>query len=340
MRRLLAPSSSRAGQRRVKATQSKGAKKPKSATAQRRSGLSKPEPSLILPSSRQISASQRQAQNQARRRRRTARQVRRFESLVARVPATALKGVDIRHQLRKIQPTGLHWRPSHLLSLCLFILAFGGIGWVHYDDEWYVYREYVTFSSLTYHTNDELYKLIDVDGWNIFWLSTSTIQNRLVALPTINDAQVTITPPHWVTIDIEETKPVALWVTQEGDFWLLPDGTALTKIDERYDPLPQIVDHLREASSWGDVEHRHMDPQILASALALLERVPAIENLYFNSGYGLNFHMPGSQTWVYWGDGNNAEQKYDNLLAIAQDLRAQQQTVSIVDVRFDKPVIK
>lgn len=350
MRRMTAPGSSKTGQSKAKSSRQRGGHEPKATkrTQQRNAGQrntdqrniqGKHTPSLILPTAKRVNAGQRQSQQQARRRRRTARQMRRFESLVERVPRVSagksLVGYGVSQWLEST-----HWRSSHLISFCLLILAIGGVGWLHYDEQWYVYREHVTFTNSTHQSEDELYELIDVDGWNVFWLSASSIHNRLVALPTINDAQVKITPPHWITIDIEESEPVALWVTQDGDYWLLPDGTALDKTDERFDQLPRIIDHLREASTWGDLQRQQIDPAVLASALALLQRVPAIDNLYFNAGYGLNFHMPESDTWVYWGDGSNAEQKYQNLLTIARDLRAQQEVANIVDIRFEKPVIK
>lgn len=335
-----APGSPKSGSTKARSARSGGVKNRTTTTAARKSGVrkpatGKPTSSLVLPPERRPSLAQRRAQLQARRRRQSARRVRRFESLASYLPQLSFSGNGLSTWLET-----LRWQPSHLLSLALVLVAFGGIGWVHYDEDWYVYREYVTFHGLTYQEAEELYPLIDVDGWNVFWLSASQIRKRLVALPTVADAEVRITPPHWVTIEIEEAEPIALWVTQDGDFWLLPDGTALSKTDDRYDPLPRIIDHLREASAWDDPARQRIDPAVLRSALALLEQVPTIDNLYFNSGYGLNFHMPGSDTWVYWGDGNNADQKYRNLLAIQQDLRAQQEVATVVDIRFDKPVIR
>ncbi len=335
-----APGSPKSGSTRAKSARSGGVKNRSTATAARKpsarkSANSKPAASLVLPPERRLSLAQRRAQVQARRRRQSARRVRRFESLASYIPQLSFQGNGISSWLET-----LRWQPSHLLSLALILGAVGGIGWVHYDEDWYVYREYVTFSGLTYQKAEALYPLTDVDGWNVFWLSASQIRKRLVALPTIDDAQVRITPPHWVSIEIKEAEPIALWITQDGDFWLLPDGTALPKVDERYAQLPKIIDHLREAASWDDPQRQQMDPAVLQSALALLKQVSTIDNLYFNRGYGLNFHMPGSDTWVYWGDGNNADQKYSNLLAIQQDLRAQQEVATVVDIRFDKPVIR
>ncbi|MEZ4676494.1 MAG: hypothetical protein R2932_19900 [Caldilineaceae bacterium] len=229
-RRTVSPGVSKTGPTKTK----KSKEKPTTA----RTTAGKPAPSLVLPPAHALSAAQRRSQQQARRRRQTARRVRNFESMVSRVqvPHGALPGGDFRALWR---PT--KWHPSRLLSLLLLLLAVGTIGWVHYDLEWYVYQ-HVTFNNLTYHDADVLYAVIDVEGWNIFWLTAPSIRNKLIALPTITDADVQIRPPHWIAIDVVETEPVALWVAEAEDYWLLPDGTALPKLDERYDNLPRIID--------------------------------------------------------------------------------------------------
>ena len=328
-RRQTSPGSSKTGRKRSKTT--------RNSATQTQTPPRRPPPSLVLPTARAISSSQRRSQQQARRRRQTARRVRNFESMVSRVQGTSAVIPDI--GLSSLWRS-TNWHPSRFLSLFLLLAAIGTIGWVHYDLQWYVYREHVTFHNLTYHDEDALYSIIDVDGWNIFWLTAGGIRKQLVALPTITDARVQISPPHSVIIVVEETEPIALWATREGDFWLLPDGTALPRIDERYDALPKIIDHLREASARSDPQRQRMEQDILTSALALLAQVPMIDNLYFNAGYGLNFHLPGSNTWVYWGDGKNATRKYENLVAIQQALRTEQRSVDVVDIRFGNPVIR
>lgn len=293
-------------------------------------------PSLVLPATKRPSSRENRAQEQARRRRRTARQMRRVESLVSRVQMP--KMTTMRPALPPLQITRLH--PSRIVSFLLVLFTIGAIAWVHYDLNWYVYREYVTFNELTYHDPDALYPLIDVEGWNVFWVSPRRVREQLVALPTIADAEVHISPPHSVAIDIQEAEPVALWATQEGIYWLLPDGTALDRLDERYDTLPQLIDNERDAAIWGDRTQQQVDPDVLHSGLALLQLVPGIENLYFHNEIGLNFLMPGNSTWIYWGDGSNMEQKYGNLEAVRKMLRAESQPVSVVDLRSARPVLR
>ncbi|MCB0065192.1 MAG: FtsQ-type POTRA domain-containing protein, partial [Caldilineaceae bacterium] len=265
-----------------------------------------------------------------------ARHVRRFESLVSRVQDA---NAAMPHMTLPALQIGRR-HPSRIVSLLLVLMAMSTIAWVHYDPDWYVYREYVTFTNLTYHEADALYSQIEIDGWSVFWISPSRIREQLVALPTITDAQVYVRPPHWVTIDVQETTPIARWVTQEGDFWLLPDGTALPQTDDRYNTLPQIVDNTREASLWGDTAQGRIDPDILQSALALTQLLPEIGSLYYHADVGLNFHMADEDAWVYWGDGTAMEQKYGNLVAVRQLLRDEPQRVRVVDVRSERPVLR
>lgn len=91
----------------------------------------------------------------------------------------------------------------------------------------------------------------------------------------------------------------------------------------------------REA--WGDLTAAHIDTDILQSALALTTYLPAVNQIYFNQGYGLNFHLPDSSTWVYWGDGLNMERKYTNIAAIQRHLRTEGTQPNIT---FDVHVLK
>jgi len=303
----------------------------KASAAKRRS----PATAYVLPKAPTVGAAQRRAQQQARRRRQTARQVRRFESLLSNVQLPKV-------QLDKLTlPTVMgHWHPSKVLSLFLVTCVAMTILWVHTDARWFVYRETVSFENLTYLDADQLYDAVGIDGWNIFWLSPRAIRDQLLALPTVAEAEVSLRLPHHITIAVTEAAPIAQWITQQGNFWLLADGTALPALDERYASLPRIIDPQRDAHSFTSDGALRMDSEVLRSALSLLELMPDVGNLTYNAGYGLNFHMPGSSTWVYWGDGQRMEEKYTNLQAIQTMLRQEARAANIIDVRFDKTLVK
>jgi hypothetical protein len=315
----------------------KAANKVATKTANSRSRQS----SLLLATTAQLRVdeqnTQRDAQRRARRRRQAVRHFRQVEATLARVRLPKFEGAYFQWP----ETLGMsHWQPSKLISLLLLAGVIALLVWVHSDERWFVYSENVTFNQLTYLKADELYQQSAVDSWNIFWLSPNAIRERLLALPTVADAQVRLQLPNQVVVDITEEQPVAMWVTQDGNFWLLPDGTALPEGAQTQPDLLQIIDPLREAKAWGDPAATRIDSAVLQSALALTTYLPAVNQIYFNQGYGLNFHLPDSDVWVYWGDGLNMQRKYTNIAAIQRHLRTAGTHPNIVDVRFEKPVLK
>ena len=297
--------------------------------------------SLLLASTAQLRGGERvadqDAQRRARRRRQAARHMRQVEAVIERVRLPAMSNL----QLRRPTLAGFKsWPASRIASAAILLVVIALITWVQSDLRWFVYRENVAINGLTYANAEQIYAASAIDSWNLFWLSPSAIRERLVDLPTIADAQVTMRLPNQVVIDVQEEQPVARWVTQAGNFWLLPDGTALPEPTQPKAGLLQIIDHQSDAKAWDDPSSAKIDPGVLQSALALITYLPEVEQIYFNAGYGLNFHLPDTGTWVYWGDGLDMAKKYTNLIGIERHLRTEGTHPKIIDVRFDKPVLK
>ena len=82
-----------------------------------------------------------------------------------------------------------------------------------------------------------------------------------------------------------------------------------------------------------------IEPNILQSAVAIKQQLTEIDQLHFNKDYGLNFHLPSSSAWVYWGDGYNMETKFANLTAIQALIQAGKEKPAIIDVRYERPYI-
>ena len=303
----------------------------------RRSGKA----SLLMASTAQLQGSEQlvkqDAQRRARRRRQAVRQLRQVEAVIGRVRLPETAGL----RLRWPTAVGLtHWSPSRIASALLLVAVIGAISWLHTDSLWFVYRENVTFSGITYVNADDLYAQSGIDSWNIFWLSPRALRERLIALPTVADAQVHIQLPNQVVVEVQEEQPVALWVTQAGNFWVLPDGTALPEPAPGQEGLLQIIDPQRDAQAWGDITGPALDVGVLQSAQTLLGYMPGVDQIYFNKGVGLNFHLPDSSSWVYWGDGLNMDKKYVNIVGIQHQLRSASSQPKIIDVRFEKPILK
>jgi cell division septal protein FtsQ len=270
----------------------------------------------------------------ANRRRSVQRHMRRFETALAGVNFTARLAVP-RRALAWLTGTG--WHPSKLLSGLLCMLAITFMSLIHVEDEWYVYAEDMHFENLTYLQPAELYELSDVDGWNIFWLEPKLIRQRLLEHTYVTDAQVRVGLPTQIQVTVQEIQPVALWVTNQGTFWLAADGSALAAQGELDPTLPQIIDSLLEAHALSSNNRMAVDPQILNSALELLAKLPELNNsVRFNRGIGLNFPLPEHSVWVYWGDGFHLQAKLNNLTAARQMLRQDPDAGTIVDVRYER----
>ena len=283
---------------------------------------------------------------QARRKRVASRQKRRFEAVFSRIPiptnfAIRLHGVEVPAVLL---PTPWHF--SKVASILLLLGALASVYLLHSQEDWFVYREDVRFHNLIRMRGDELYQGLNLDGLNVFWVEPESIRSALLALPWVEDAQVTVGLPAAISVNVTEMTPAAVWVTNNGNYWLSMNGAALpiATLDESALPelaLPQIVDTLQEARVIGDGPLA-MNPQVLNSALTLMAAMPELgDTVRYNRSVGLNFPLPDPNLWVYWGDGFDIEAKMENL-AVARDLvRHAEKPAQIVDVRLlDRPYVR
>jgi hypothetical protein len=276
------------------------------------------------------------ATHQGRRKRQRARIVRRFGFVLGRLPRLLVR----RSFGRALRSVGaLSGRTSLVIVLLLVAVVGGTVAYVHTAPQWFVYRETVQINGVTYLNPDELYAASGVDSWNIFWLRPADIRQRLLEVPFVKEATVTVTLPNQVAIRVVEEEPVALWVTNDGILWLMADGAALPMHDDRFSTLPQLIDPNREAQDVTRPGQLAIDPSVLAGAQALWQGGKEIPQLRFNRDYGLNFNLAGSSTWVYWGDGRNLAAKFNHLAAVEQLIDQGKATPQIVDVRFERPYI-
>jgi cell division septal protein FtsQ len=228
-----------------------------------------------------------------------------------------------------------------LFAGILLAVTVGLATWVHSDERWFLYREDARFSGLTYLREDELWSSSEIDGWNMFWLDTGEVRRRLLANPYVADADVYISPIQGtVHVDVTEAQPNALWVTDDGTRWLLPNGTAVEPRGSTPPGLMQIIDGGAMATAPGVALGSAIDSDVLASAASLLKVLPGVAPLRYNRQIGLNFQLQDKPYWVYWGDGANVERKLDNLAAAVQLLEDGTLDGTVIDVRFERPYVK
>jgi cell division septal protein FtsQ len=273
-------------------------------------------------------------------------EAKRFESALPRftlVPKLESAGKQSRRWwrwLRALPRPSLHW--GWLLSLLLVALLAYGVYWTHSDERWFVYRERVEFENVGYLNADELYQLSEADSWNVLWLRSETIRQRLLKHPFVADAQVGIAYlPTRVTIRVLPAQPVALWVTGKGSFWLMANGYARSLEGEATPMLIQIIDPAQAARDAVTAGPLHIRPGVLTTALALAQRFPQVNAVRYNTEIGLNFALPGSSYYVYWGNERDFDAKIKNLDA-GRILIANGNAIgTIIDVRrIERPFIR
>lgn len=235
------------------------------------------------------------------------------------------------------------WHESKVVSLLLLFFVNYSCYWIFTADEFFVYREDVDFINASYLTQEELYDAAQVHGWSAFWLQPDDIGERLRNHPYVAGAQVTVLLPGRVEARIVEEQPQALWVTDQGPFWLLTDGTALPIRHENIAGLLQIRDGtqaaralrtMNGANAQGQESQQAIDANVLLAAESLSRLFPDIQYLNYHEGIGLNFALPHSDYWIYWGDGQNIETKITNLQAAQRILEQGNTTAQIIDLRY------
>lgn len=266
------------------------------------------------------------------------RQMRRFEVLL---PAGAIAG---RVTLPHLQLPGFGgvWRQRWFwFAVMIFCAILGLATWIHTDERWFIYAEDVHFNGLHYLAQEELFSASKLDGWNIFWIDPNQVSRQVRANPYVMSAAV-----HRdlfgarVTVDVVEARPVAWWVTDLGRRWLLDSGLALEPRGDSPPGLMEILDKPAEATAPGAPLGSAVDPDVLVSAQALVSRLPGVAPLRYQRDIGLNFLLPGTPYWVYWGDGANAERKLEYLAAGERLLDEGKLEGNVIDVRFDPPYVK
>lgn len=278
---------------------------------------------------RSAAAGQAASQGQARKRRRAQRSQR-----FAQQWSSIESAITSRIHLPKIAWDGWHFhpelpgfsgfRPVKLLSLSLLAGIIALFVWFSEADSFFVYQENVEFTGASFISADELYALCDVDAWSILWLEPELIRQQVLAHPYVADAKVSISWPARVHVAVTQVTPIAVWATEGAEYWLLADGLALPVRPNGETPNLRIVDPLREARTPGAVEQ--ISSAMLNTALRLQQET-GLNEFRFNSSTGLNFGLPDTQTWVYWGDGTEFEAKQFALQAAKSEIWANREKV-------------
>jgi len=311
------------------------------------------------------------ARSQVRRRQAVGEQMRRFQSTVPVALAQGLRLLTpdrrpsqpdvavvrrsaVRYPSRASQSTGLlaqlgfsglYW--SKLLSLALLAVTVYGLYWFQIDDRWYLEASQIQVSGTVLVNPGELAHSLPVDGWNLFWLRRDELRDLLLQHPWIEDARVSLSAgilaggSGELRIQVREAPAIGVWATEVGEFLISPHGAALASLSSAPVGLPRLVDPTLDAAVPGTPIGSAIETDIVASALALIGQVSGVTEVRYNDEVGLNFSLPGSPLWVYWGDGSLAQEKLEAIELGRRLLAMGEAGKSILDVRNPgKPTLR
>lgn len=260
---------------------------------------------------RSAAAGQAASQPQARKRRR-AQRTQRFAQQWSAVEGTLtgwLHWPQIRWpgwKMRLGLPGFSGFHLAKIISLALLIGVITLFAWFSDDDSFFVYQENVLFDGTTFLDASELYALTDMEAWSILWLEPSLIRQQMLKHSYVADASVSIQWPAQVSVTIVEVTPIVTWSTEGADYWVLADGRALPVRAGGITPVLRLVDPQAEARVPGRTDR--VSSELLEATLHLQEKL-GLNEFWYNSSTGLNFSLPATKTWVYWGDGSAFEAK-------------------------------
>ncbi len=210
--------------------------------------------------------------------------------------------------------------PSKILSFLLLASVIAALYWMQDSESFFIYHEDVRFEGAHYLTDEELFAACDVDSWSILWLDPERIRAQVITHPYVADADVRVRWPAQVDIRVQEVRPVALWATDQQEYWLLEDGSALALKESVAQPTLRLIDPSAAARVANLGGYLQIDTQILTSAIFLSDRLSIVNEFWYNSRYGLNFSLPSIRMWVHWGDGRKFDKKWTALQTLLSEL--------------------
>lgn len=294
-------------------------------------------PSRPSRSPKQPSLTREASRRQARRRRAVRQSVRRFSSLLPGFEAPRIAAPDLgldRLSLPRLGFSGLHW--SKALSLLLVAGVVTALAWLHTDAQWFVYRHGTSISGRHLLSADDIYTTAGVENWNVLWLRRDEIRRRLLAEPWVADAEVSVELPAHVEIAVRERPAVAVWATGKGEYWVAATGAlhpVTAELAAEAAEKPRLVDPLAQAGLETGNGELSVDVRAVAGALALIQRMPGLAEVRYSTEVGLNFSLPESGLWVYWGDGGRMDEKMDGVALGRKLVQSGEAAGAVLDVR-------
>ncbi len=199
---------------------------------------------------------------------------------------------------------------------------------------------------LTRYSSADFEHLLTGRQTSIFLLNTGEILDSiLVTFPELVGSQVDISMPNRIVISAAERKPVILWQSDAGDYWIDAEGVILAPRGEAHDLLtisspvtpPLLVERHapgnaieyimmvmeRKTRPLDPAERAdHIHPDVLQTALDMNAHIPEGAALIYDPISGMGWRDPGGWEVYFGNDLSNVALKQVMYQAILERLEA------------------
>lgn len=255
---------------------------------------------------------------------------------------------------------GSGWVHSKYCSLVLLVALFGLGIWLAVSPSFYVGADslqivvrntYEVRGLDPYLPPAQVWNPGEIIGTHILWQHPGRLQGLAEENPFVDQAHIRASLPDKLIITVQETRPALIWVTDEALYAVLEDGTARRIAgDPSQIAFGQgshyILFDLKGAASLSrDARHptesAYLDPELVKTMQALRHHYqgpvstprPPLQRFRYSQAHGLNLVIPESETRLFWGNGDQLEQKIANLSAIEEFLSGRGEIAELIDVR-------
>jgi cell division protein FtsQ len=240
-----------------------------------------------------------------------------YEHTVAR------ERLPVRSVARRRSPVGMGPR---VVSLFLALALLAGLAYVFLSDDYYVFEVEVWGNSLV--TTEQVFEQSNIEGYSIFFIDPTAIEERIRALPDVREATVYVSLPNQMIIEVQERQARAIWQTGEDRYGVDEEGTAVSL---RGGSGPSLV--IRDLDSSPVELGEQLNLDVVEAAETYHTLLPAVTEFDYSHEHGISYLE--QHGWrVYLGSGEDAALKMTVVDALVRELESRAAAVDLVDVRF------
>lgn len=214
------------------------------------------------------------------------------------------------------------------IALVIVLLALGSLVRFARSDHFKVGQ--ISVAGIEMLTAAQVRSLAGIEGQSIFFLDPVSIVHLLEEASEVKSAQIKMSWPNRVEVQIQERLPIVEWNDAGRIWWLSNDGVAYVQHGDN-NSLIQIQSEETNLQVDEDALTPVVNPSLLKAVASLNKHLPTVQRWDFDREHGLGF--TDSYGWkVYFGTGGDIPMKVRMYESIVEKLVADNVQATMVSV--------